>query len=123
MGGGIFGLLPTSILGKIGDSLPRGSDRYIYTVSVPNMYHSLGRGGVQTLREVAGRERAKEWEQAMQARQDAKAASVAQREARLKANYKKAKANWDSLGGTPGCGYRAIAKNNEIPTVWLWRYA
>ena len=45
MGGGIFGLLPTSILGEIGDSLPRASDRYTYTVSVPNMYHSLGRGG------------------------------------------------------------------------------
>ena len=41
VGGGIFGLLPTSILGEIGDSLPRASDRYTYIVSVPNMYHSL----------------------------------------------------------------------------------
>ena len=56
MGGGLFGLLPTSILGDIGDSLPRASDRYTYTVSVPNMYHSLGREGVQSLREEAGRE-------------------------------------------------------------------
>ena len=45
-GCGIFGLLPTSILKKIGDSLPRASDRYTYTASVPNMYHSVGRGGV-----------------------------------------------------------------------------
>ena len=44
VGVGIFGLLPTLVLGKIGDSLPRSSDRYTYTVSVPNMYHSLGRG-------------------------------------------------------------------------------
>ena len=60
MGSGICGLLPTSILVEIGDSLPRASDRHAYTVSVPNMYHSVGRGGVQTLREVAGRERAEE---------------------------------------------------------------
>ena len=35
MGCGIFGLLPTSILGEVGDSLPSASDRYTYTVSVP----------------------------------------------------------------------------------------
>ena len=47
----LFGLLPTSILEDIGDSLPRASDRYTYTVSVPNMYHSLGRqGGRRTKR-------------------------------------------------------------------------
>ena len=40
----IFGLLPISILREIGGSLLRASDRYIYIVSVPNMYHSLGRG-------------------------------------------------------------------------------
>ena len=67
MGSGIFGLLSTSILGEIGDSLPRASDRYTYIVSVPNMYHSVGRGGVQTLREATGGERIEEWEQAMQA--------------------------------------------------------
>ena len=78
VGGGVFGLLPTSILGEIGDSLPRASDRYTYTLSVLNMYHSLGRGGVQTLREAVGQERVEEWEQAMQARRDAEAARVAQ---------------------------------------------
>ena len=46
MVGGIFGLLPTSILGEIGDFTPSASDRYTYTVSVPNFYHSLSRGGV-----------------------------------------------------------------------------
>ena len=68
VGGGIFGLLLTSILGEIEDFLPRASDRYTYNVSVPNMYHSLNMGGVQTLREAPGRERVEEWEQAMQAR-------------------------------------------------------
>ena len=76
-GGGLFGLLPTSILGDIGDSLPRASARYIYTVSVPNPYHTLGREGVQSLREEVGCERAQEWEQAMQARRDAEAARAA----------------------------------------------
>ena len=52
-------------MGDIGDSLPRASDRYTYTVSVPNMYHSLGREGMQSLREEVGREWAQEWEQAM----------------------------------------------------------
>ena len=42
-GVGLFGLLPPSILGEIEDSLPRASDRYACTISVPNMYHSLGR--------------------------------------------------------------------------------
>ena len=65
MGGGVLGFLPTSILGDIEDSLPRASDRYNYTVSVPNMYHSLDREGVQSLREEVGHERAEEWEQAM----------------------------------------------------------
>ena len=78
MGGGLFGLLPTSILGDIGDSLPRASDRYTYTVSVPNMYHSLGREGMRSLREEVGREWAQEWKQAMQARRDVEVARVAQ---------------------------------------------
>ena len=60
MGSGLFGLLPTSILEEIGDSLLRASDRYTYIVSVPNMYYSLGREGVQSLRETVGRKRAKE---------------------------------------------------------------
>ena len=43
------------------------------------------------MREAAGRERAEKWGQAMQARRDAEAARSTQREARLKANYQKAK--------------------------------
>ena len=118
MGGQLFGLLPTSILGEIGDSLLRTSNRYTCTVSVPNKYHSLA-GGLQTLREAAERKRAEEWEQAIQARRVAEATRAAQREARLKCNYKKAKADWYSFGGTSGCGFRAIAKHYEILFSWM----
>ena len=45
MGDGIFGLLSTSMLREFRDFLPSGSDRYTYNVSVPNLYHSLGRWG------------------------------------------------------------------------------
>ena len=99
MGDGLFYLLPNSILEDIGYSLPRASDQYAYTVSVPNIYQSLGREGVQSLREEARRERVVEWEQAMQARRDAKAARAAEREAHNRRQYRKAKANWDFLGG------------------------
>ena len=88
--GGLFGLLPTSILGDIGVSLPRASDRYTYIVSVPNTYQSLGRE-VQSLREEGGREWVEEWEQAMQARRDAKAAYAPEREAHNRHQYKKEK--------------------------------
>ena len=77
MGGGLFCLLPTSILKDIGDSLPRASDVYTYAVSVPNMYHSLGREGVQSLREKIGREQVEAWEQANQDRRDAEVTHVA----------------------------------------------
>ena len=43
LGGGPFGLLPDSILQGVGDSLHSGADRYTYTVSVPNMYHIVGK--------------------------------------------------------------------------------
>ena len=66
--------MSTSILGDIGYSLPKASDGYIFIVGVPNMYHSLGKEGVQSLREEAGRERAQEWENAMQARREAEVA-------------------------------------------------
>ena len=119
MGDWLFGLLLTSILGDIGDSFPRASDRYIYTISVPNIYHSLGREGLQSLREEVGRERAKEWEQAMQARQEAEATRAAQWEAHKKCKYKEAKADWYSFGGTPGWGFRAIAKKYDTSPVWV----
>ena len=57
----------------------------------------------------------------MQARQDAEVARATEREAHNRRQYKKARADWYSFGGTPGWGYKAIAKKHEIPTVWVWR--
>ena len=91
MGDWLFGLLPNSILQDIGDSLPRASDRFTYTISVPNMYQSLGREGVQSLGEEAGHERVEEWEQAMQTRRDVEVARAIEREAHNGRQYKKAK--------------------------------
>ena len=115
--------MPTSILEDIGDSLPRASDRYTYTVSVPNMYYSLGREGVHALKEEARCEREEAWHEAMQARRDAAAARAAAAKARDAENWHKAKAEYDAFGGQPGCGYKAIAKKNNIHPVWLHRYS
>ena len=59
LGGGLFGLLLDSILGNIRDSLPSVADRYTDTVSVLNLYHSVGRQVVGTLKEEAEGERHK----------------------------------------------------------------
>ena len=34
----------------VGDSLHSAADRYTYTISVPNVYHIVGREGVDALR-------------------------------------------------------------------------
>ena len=49
LSGGIFGLLPDSILEGVEDSLLAAANRYRYTISVPNMYHIAGRDGVKAL--------------------------------------------------------------------------
>ena len=59
LGGGFYGLLPDLILGNIHDSLLSAIDRYTYTVSVPNLYHSVGRQPVGALKEEAEHERHK----------------------------------------------------------------
>ena len=59
-------------------------------------------GGVQTLREATRREQAEEWEQAMQAHRDALAAAGAEKEARVKANYKKQNQSGILLGAHLG---------------------
>ena len=64
---------------------------------------------------------AQEWEQAMQAMQESEATRAAQREAHNRRQYKKAKVDWYSLRGTPGWGYRAIAKHRGIPPAWVCR--
>ena len=37
------------------------------------------------------------------------------------ANTRKQKQTGILLGGTPGWGYRAIAKYHGIPPIWVWR--
>ena len=56
-GGGIFGLLPAAILGEINDSLCSAIDRYTLTRSVPELYNSVGRGGIAALKQEADLER------------------------------------------------------------------
>ena len=56
----------------------------------------------------------------MHARREADVDRVAQREAHNKRQYKTAKADWYSFGGTPRWGFRAIVKKHTIPTVWVW---
>ena len=60
-------------------------------MSVPNIYHSLGREGVQSLREEAGRERVEVWEQAMLARRDVEATHATAQEATTRQNTVKQK--------------------------------
>ena len=57
----------------------------------------------------------------MQARREAEATRATQREAHNRRQYKKAKADWYSFGGTPGRGFKAIAKLHGVPSVWVWR--
>ena len=61
MGVGILELLPTSILGEINDSLSNVVDRYTFTISVPDLYNSVGRQAVAELKEEANLERHKTW--------------------------------------------------------------
>ena len=60
-GGGIFGLFPTSVMGVIGHSLTTASDRYTYTISVPNLHHNVGRQAVSAFKEEAKREWHEAW--------------------------------------------------------------
>ena len=50
----------------------------------------------------------------MQTRRDPEAARAAAKKERDAENWRKAKAEYDAFGGQPGCGYKGIAKNNNI---------
>ena len=49
LGGGLIAQLPDPILEGLRDSLLTATDRYSYTVSVPQMYNIVGRKGVEAL--------------------------------------------------------------------------
>ena len=114
VGGGIFGLLPTLVMGKIGHSLTTASDRYRYTISVPSLYHSVGRQSVSAVKEEVEPERHEVWLAWDQVRCDEAVASVAHRKAKEKDNWRKATTTWDALGGQPSFGCRSIARNNLV---------
>ena len=98
----------------MGDSLTIASDRYTYTVSVPNLYYNVGRQAVSVLKEEAERERHKAWLAWDQARHNEATTIVAHRKAKEKGNWRKATIDWDAFGGQPGCGYKPIAKNIRL---------
>ena len=81
------------------------------TRSVPELYNSVGRGGIAALKEEADLERHEAWLAWDQARRNKAADDVAYRKAKEKDNWHKATTEWDACGGQPGCGYKSIAKN------------
>ena len=92
-GVGLFGLLPDSILEGVGNSLHSAVDRCTYTVSVPNMYHIVGREGVDALQ-------AESWQEAWEARCQEEAARATQTKRNKKKNGRKRSGNFILLGGS-----------------------
>ena len=117
LGGGLFGLLPDSILEGVGDSLYSSADRYTYIVSVPRMYNIVGRERVQALCSEC-------WQEAWEARRQQQAMRGLLRKKKKQAeDWEKAKREFDSIGGTPFNGVRAIAQRNHVALACLKRYA
>ena len=102
-----MGLLPDSILEAVGDSLLTAPDRYAYTVSVPRMYNIVGRERVKALP-------SKKWQEAWDAHRQQQAARAAQEKKKKAEKWEEAKREYDSVGGTPFHGVRAIAKKHNV---------
>ena len=111
-----MGLLPDSILEGVGVSLLTAGDRYAYTVSLPCMYNIVGRERVKALH-------SKKWQEAWQARRQQQAARATQDKKKKAENWEKAKREYDSVGGTPFNGVRAIAKKHDVAIARLRCYA
>ena len=109
-------LLPDPILEGVGDSLLTATDRCAYTVSVPRIYKIVGREGVKALR-------SEKWQEAWEARRQQQSARAAQDKKEKAQNWEKAKRDYDSVGGTPFNGVRAIARENNVAIARLRRYA
>ena len=99
-----------------GDSLYSVADRYTYTISVPNMYHIVGREWVDALW-------AESWKEAWEAHHQEQAARAAEKKKKQAEEREKAKREFDSVGGTPFNGVRAIAKRHNVAIACLKRYA
>ena len=110
-----MGLLPDSILEGVGDCLLTAADRYAYTVSVPRMYNIVGREGVKALRSEA-------WDEAWEARRQQQAVRATQAKKKKAQKWEEAEREYDSVGGTPFHGVRAIAKKHNVFITRLRRY-
>ena len=110
-----MGLLPNPILEGVGDSLLTAADRCAYIASVPRMYNVVGREGVKALRSEA-------WDEAWEAHRKQQAARVAQKKKEAE-KWEEAKWEFDSVGGTPFNGVRAIANRKRVSAARLKCYA
>ena len=95
-----------------GDSLCSAADRYTYTVNVPNMYHIVGRERVDALRSEC-------WQEAWETRLQQRAMRATQEKKKQTENWEKAKQEFDSVGGIPFNGVRAIAKRHNVAIASL----
>ena len=116
LGGGLFGLLSDSILEGVGDSLCSSADRYTYTISVPNIYNNVGRKRVDALHSEC-------WQEAWEARRHQQVVRAAKKKKKEAKDWEKAKQEFDSIGGTPFNGVRAIAKKHNVAKACLKHYA
>ena len=99
-GGGLFfELLPVAIMGEINDSLCSAVDKYTLTRSVPELYNSIGRGGIATMKQEADLEYHETWLAWDQARLNKVAANAAHKKAKEKDNWSKGTTEWDACGG------------------------
>ena len=92
MGDGLFGLLPDSILEGVGDSLHSATDRYTYIVSVPKMYHIVGKEQVDALL-------AKSYQEAWKARRQEEVARATPKKRNKQKNGRKRSGNLILLWG------------------------
>ena len=102
-----MGLLPDPILEGVGDFLLTAGDRYAYTVSVPHMYSIVGREGVKALH-------SEKWQEAWEACRQQQAMRATQEKKKKAEKWEEAKREYDSVGGTPFHGVRAIAKKHNV---------
>ena len=91
------------------------AERCAYTVNVPQMYNIVGREGVKALHSEA-------WDEAWEARRQQQAARVAQEKKKKAQKWEEAKREYDSVGGTPFNGVKAIAQRKGVSAARLKCY-
>ena len=109
-----MGLLPDSVLEGFGDSLLTAADRCAYTVSVPCMYNIVGRERVKALC-------SEKWQEAWEAHRQQQVVRATLDKKKKAENWEKAKRQYDSVGGTPFDGVRAIVREHDVAIARLRR--